>query len=348
MKAFEYLNPKTLPEALAAMALPGAVAYGGGTNLLDLMKTGAATPDGLVDLTGVQALRSITLDDAGNLRIGAAVRNATLARAPLLRAHAPMVAEALLSGASAQIRNMATVAGNVLQETRCPYFANPDAACARRDGGQGCDARVHGGREHAVIGWSEACRAVHPSDMCVPLVALDAKVELSGPEGVHLVALSDFLTLPEETPNRRNLLRSGEIITALVIPAAAAGLAGQSRYLKVRERTSFAFALVSAAAAVQVAGGKVIRARLALGGIAPKPWRVPGAEEAMVGRAATPETYRMAAEIALQGAAPSGDNGFKIELAKRTVVRAFEWAAADVPGLGRDLPASVFDTIPEA
>ncbi|RII37865.1 xanthine dehydrogenase family protein subunit M [Pseudooceanicola sediminis] len=348
MKPFQFLRPRTLSEAAEALRRPGAMAYGGGTNLLDLMKSHARTPDVLVDMTAVSALQDIALDAAGDLRIGAAVRNATLARSPLLQRHSPMVAEALLSGASAQIRNMATVAGNLLQETRCAHFSNPDAGCGRRDGGQECDARLHAGREHAVIGWSESCRAVHPSDFCVPLVALDAMVEIVGPSGLRRVALADFLLLPGDTPQRRTQLGAGDFITGLILPAAAAGFAAHGRYLKVRERTSFAFALVSAAAAVQIKEGRILAARLALGGVAPKPWRVTAAEDCMGGRPPTADVFRAAAEIALSGAAASGDNGFKIELAKRTVVRAFERATVGVAPLDAAMPASVFDTLSKA
>ena len=232
------------------------------------------------------------------------------------------VAEALLSGASAQLRNAATAAGNVMQRTRCPYFTDTGSACNKREPGSGCDARGGETRLQAILGWSEACIATHPSDFCVPLVALDAVVEIAGPAGTRTVPLEAFHHLPGDAPERETVLEPGELITALVLPPEAAGFSAHSRYLKVRDRTSYAFAVVSAAVALRLDGGRIAEARLALGGVALKPWRAREAESLLAGRAPDEPAFRAAADAALAGAKPSGDNAFKIELARRLVVRA--------------------------
>jgi xanthine dehydrogenase YagS FAD-binding subunit len=252
----------------------------------------------------------------------------------------PAVAEALLAGASPQIRNAATVGGNLLQRTRCAYFFDPASACNRRDPGAGCDARegVNGG--HAILGWSDACIATHASDFCVPLVALDAVVEIVGPGGMRTIPLEDLHRLPGDSPARETILGPGELVVALRLPAEAAAVRGHSRYLKLRERTSFAFALVSVAVGLDLADGRIRRARLALGGVAAKPWRARAAEDALVGSAADRDAFARAAAIALADARPSGDNAHKIELARRLVVRALE-AAAGAPERMPALPASV-------
>lgn len=343
MTPFEYLRPATLADAVAAAAIPGAAVLAGGTNLLDMMKTGAARPTRLVDVGRLPGLDRIEMRADGSARIGALVRNADLARYRAFARAYPAVAEALLSGASAQLRNAATVGGNLMQRTRCPYFFDPASACNRRNPGAGCDAL--GGESHAaaILGWTPACIAVNPSDFCVPLVALDAMVEVIGPSGARTLPLEALHRLPGADPGAvapDTTLALGEIVVALVLPPAAAFRA-HARYLKLRERTSFAFALVSAAAALDLDGGRIRAARLALGGVAAKPWRVHAAEAVLAGAAPERAAFARAAEAALAGARPSGDNAEKIELARRLVVRALEAAAAGTPARLPALPASV-------
>jgi xanthine dehydrogenase YagS FAD-binding subunit len=344
MNRFEYVRPRTIAEAVAAAALPGSAYLAAGTNLLDLMKIGVARPDRLIDLSHLPGLDAIEHLPDGAVRIGAQVRNADLAHDPGFRQRFPAVAEALLSGASAQLRNVATVGGNLLQRTRCAWFQDTASACNRRAPGSGCDALGGENRLHAVLGWSEHCIATHPSDFCVPLVALGAVVEVEGPAGRRDIPLRDFHLLPGDTPERESVLAAGELVVALRLPAEAAGFAAHARYVKLRERTSYAFAVVSAAAALRLEDGRVVEARLALGGVAAKPWRVEAAEAALAGAAPHATAFRHAAEIALAEARPSGDNAFKIELARRIAVRALTLAAAGTPQRLPALPASPFAT----
>jgi xanthine dehydrogenase YagS FAD-binding subunit len=337
---FDYIRPASVAEAVTAAAEPGAAYLAAGTNLLDLMKVGIARPGRLVDITRLPGLDGIEWLADGGVRIGALVRNADLAADAALARAFPAVAEALLSGASAQLRNAATVGGNLLQRTRCPYFQDPASACNRRQPGAGCDARQGENRGHAVLGWSEACIATHPSDFCVPLAALDAVVEVEGRDGRREIDLADLHRLPGETPERESALEPGELIVALRLPGEARAFAGHARYLKVRERTSFAFAVVSAAAALRVEDGRIAAARIALGGVAAKPWRAAAAEAVLAGASPGDEAFRRAAAAALAGARPSGDNGFKIALAQRTVARALRLAAAGTPERVAALPAS--------
>ena len=348
MKTFDYVRPSTIADALAATAAPGAAYLASGTNLLDLMKTGAARPDRLVDITYVAGLDRIENGPDGGLRIGALVRNADLAHNPDFFRSYPAVAEALLSGASAQLRNAATVGGNLMQRTRCAYFYDPVSACNRRGPGSGCDA-LHGeNRLHAILGWSPSCIAVHPSDFCVPLVALDAVVEIEGRKGRREIPLEALHRLPGDAPEQETTLEPGDLIVALRLPREAAAFAKHARYLKLRERTSYAFAVVSAAAALDIDGGKIRKARLALGGVAAKPWRVRAAEDILAGASADEALFRRAAEAALAEAKPSGDNAFKIELARRIVERALRLAAAGTPARLPALPGSAFSSIPGA
>jgi xanthine dehydrogenase YagS FAD-binding subunit len=348
MNLFDYVRPATVADAVAAAAEPGSAYLAAGTNLLDLMKVGVARPDRLVDITRLPGLDQIERLADGGVRIGALVRNADLAHDPDFAKTYPAVAEALLSGASAQLRNAATVGGNLLQRTRCAYFHDAAGACNRREPGSGC-AALHGeNRLHAVLGWSESCIATHPSDFCVPLVALDAVVEIEGKAGRREVAVEEFHRLPGDTPEIETVLQPGELIVAIGIPAEAAAFSGHARYLKLRERTSYAFAVVSAAAALDIAGGKVRQARIALGGVAAKPWRARAAEEVLAGARPDETAFRRAAEAALADAKPSGDNAFKIELARRIVVRALELAAQGTPERLPALPASPFSSIPGA
>ena len=342
MNRFEYLRPATASEAITAAAEPGSAFLAGGTNLLDLMKGRISQPTRLVDVTRLPGLNAIEQLPDGSVRIGALVRNSDLAHDPDFARRFPAVAEALLSGASAQLRNAATTAGNLMQRTRCQYFYDTASACNKRDPGAGCDA--HGGetRLNAVLGWSEHCIATHPSDFCVPLVALGAIVEIEGTGGRREVELEAFHRLPGDAPQRETALEPGELITAVRLPADAAGFAGHARYVKVRDRTSYAFAVVSAAACLRLDGGKVVDARVALGGVALKPWRAHEAERLLVGREPNQAAFRAAADIALAQARPSGDNAYKIELARRIVVRAFSLAAAGTPQPLPALPASAF------
>jgi xanthine dehydrogenase YagS FAD-binding subunit len=349
MNRFEYTRPATLTEAVAAGAVPGAAYLAAGTNLLDLMKGRVMRPGRLVDISRLPGLDRIAQLSDGAVRIGALVRNADLAHDADFARRFPAVAEALLSGASAQLRNAATVGGNLMQRTRCAYFYDTASACNKRDPGAGCDAVGGENRLHAILGWSEHCIATHPSDFCVPLTALDAVVEVAGPAGQREIPIESFHLLPGSTPERETMLEPGELITAVRLPPDASGFAAHARYLKVRERTSYAFAVVAAAAALRMDGGVVAQARIALGGVALKPWRARAAEAALTGARPGPAVFQRAAEAALADARPSGDNAFRIELARRVVVRALTLAAAGTPGRMPALPASPFSgAIPHA
>lgn len=344
MKNFDYVRPASIPEAIAAAAIPGAAYLAAGTNLLDLMKGGVSRPDRLVDVSRLPGLDRIEWAADGGVRIGAAVRNADLAYDANFARSFPSVAEALLSGASAQLRNAATVGGNLLQRTRCGYFYDVASACNKRVPGSGCDA-LHGeNRTHAVLGWSEACIATHPSDFCVPLVALGAIVEVEGATGRRDIPLESLHRLPGDQPARETTLEPSDLIVALRLPAESAGFASHARYLKIRERTSYAFAVASAAAALRIENKRILEARLALGGVAAKPWRAHAAEKLLAGATPGDSAFRQAAEAALAEATPSGDNAFKIDLAKGIVVRALALAAAGTPGRIPALPASPFSS----
>jgi xanthine dehydrogenase YagS FAD-binding subunit len=342
MNRFDYVRAGSVAEAIAAAAAPGSVYLAGGTNLLDLMKGNVMRPARLVDISRLPGLEEIERLDDGGWRIGALVRNADLAHDRDFAASFPAVAEALLSGASAQLRNAATAGGNVMQRTRCAYFYDTASACNKRDPGAGCEAIGGETRLAAILGASDSCIATHPSDFCVPLAALDAVVEIAGPAGTRDVALNDFYVLPGDDPARETVLAPGELITAIRLPSSAAAFAGRSRYVKVRDRTSYAFAVVSAAAGLVLEGGTIAQARLAFGGVAAKPWRARAAETALIGKTPGREAYRAAAEIAMADAKPAGDNGFKIELARRLAVRALTLAAAGTPARLPALPASPF------
>lgn len=344
MNRFDYIRPDSVPEAIAAAAVPGSTYLAAGTNLLDLMKVGIMRPERIIDITRLPGLNRIEWLPDGSVRIGAMVRNSDLAYDARFARTFPAVAEALLSGASAQLRNAATVGGNLMQRTRCAYFHDLNSACNRRDAGSGCDARDGENRLHAVLGWSEHCIATHPSDFCVPLVALDAVVEVEGPHGGREIPVDLLHVLPGATPERATALAPDELIVALRLTAEAAGFSANARYLKLRERTSYAFAVVSAAAALEVDGGKIRKARIALGGVAAKPWRAREAEAALAGTPASTEAFTKAAELALADAAPSGDNAFKIELARRIVARALSLALDGTPEVIPALPASPFST----
>lgn len=344
MKIFDFIQPTTIEEALAAWESRTSW-LSGGTNLVDLMKTGALQPDKVIDINHVPGLREIEVLPDGSTRIGALVSNAELAHDADFARRFPMVAEALLSGASGQLRNAATVAGNLMQRTRCAYFQDPNSACNRREAGSGCDAREGENANLAVLGWSDVCIATNPSDFCVPLSALDAVVEVRGMDGQREIAIGDFHLLPGTTPDRETALKPGELIVAIRLPAEAAEFAANARYLKVRERTSFAFAIASCAAALRMEGGHISEARLAVGAVAAKPWRVAEAEALLAGHMPDADLFARAADAALAGATPSGANAWKIELARRTVARALSMAAAGVPARTPALPASPFQDL---
>jgi xanthine dehydrogenase YagS FAD-binding subunit len=303
-------------------------------------------PKRLVDIGHLPGLDLIEWLPDGGVRIGTRVRNADLAYDPVVSTRFPAIAEALLSGASAQLRNAATVGGNLLQRTRCAYFYDPASACNKSQPGSGCDAHGGDNRLHAVLGWSGSCIATHPSDFCVPLAALDAVVEIEGPAGRRETALEDFHLLPGTTPERESVLTPGELVVAVRLPGSAAQFAAHTRYLKLRERTSYAFAVVSGAACLHIVDGVIAEARLALGGVAAKPWRARAAEAALAGVRPEREAFRRAAEAALAEARPSGDNAFKIELARRIVARALVLAAAGTPDHVPALPGSLFAPTP--
>jgi xanthine dehydrogenase YagS FAD-binding subunit len=315
-------------DARAAVSLftPGAKYLGGGTNLVDLMRETIEAPSALIDVAALPGGIEETAD--GGLRIGAAVKNTALAEHPLVRARYPMLARAILTGASGQIRNMATVGGNILQRTRCYYFYDDAARCNKRTRGAGCDAIDGFNRIHAILGASPDCVATHPSDMCVALVAIDAVVHLEGPEGARSLPLAALHRLPAGTPDIETELAAGELITAIELPPLP--FAARSEYRKVRDRASYAFALVSVAAAIDLDDGTIRDVRLAFGGVAHRPWRAWRAEEVLKGRPATPELFRAAAEAELDHAAPLSGNGFKIELVRRTMAAVLGSLAGDV------------------
>ena len=344
MNRFDYVRPNTIAEAVAAAAEPGAAYLAGGTNLLDLMKGAIAHPTRLVDVSRLPGLDGIERLADGSWRIGALVRNADLAHDPAFAKTFPAIAEALLSGASGQLRNAATVGGNLMQRTRCSYFYDTASACNKRVPGSGCDARDGDNRLHAILGWSDGCIATHASDFCVPLTAFDAVAEIEGKTSRREVAVDALHPLPGTTPERDSVPAPGELIIAVRLPPTASVFANHARYLKVRERTSYAFALVSAAAGLVIESGTIKEARLALGGVAAKPWRARSAEEMLAGVRLEPAAFARAAQTALADAKPSGDNAFKIALAERVIVRTLTLAAAGTPVRVPALPASPFSS----
>jgi len=329
MKQFAYVRPKTIAEAVAAAAEPGAVYLAGGTNLLDLMKGGVSRPDRLVDVTHLTGLDEIQHLPGGAVRIGALVGNAELAHDREFARRFPAVAEALLSGASAQLRNAATVGGNLLQRTRCAYFYDVVTPCNKRQPGSGCSAIEGLNRGHAILGTSNACIAVHPSDMCVAMRILDATVHVTGPAGDRAIPIADFHRLPGDTAQRDTDLEAGEIITAVELPAQ--GFAANHTYLKIRDRLSYAFALVSVSAGLELDGDTIKEGRFALGGVAHKPWRDPEAEAVLRGQPADETTFAHAADVLLRDARGYRDNTFKIDLARRCIVRGLTQAARGTP-----------------
>jgi xanthine dehydrogenase YagS FAD-binding subunit len=324
MQPFLYVHADSPDNAIAAGARADARYIAGGTTLIDLMRLEVMRPAAVVDITGLP-LASIE-DTGGGLRIGALATNTDVAYHPLVTARFPALSEALLSGASPQLRNMATVGGNLLQRTRCPYFRDGTSPCNKRTPGAGCAALDGFTRSHAVLGTSPRCIASHPSDMCVALVALDAVIHTHGAAGDRAIPIAEFHTLPGEHPEIESVLAPGELVTHVELPASP--LAARSRYTKVRDRASFAFALASAAVALDVRGSTIRDARIALGGVATRPWRAREAERWLTGRTTSLDSFRRAAALALEGAKPSTDNAFKVELARRTIVRALQRGAS--------------------
>lgn len=332
MHTFEFIRPPDSAAAIAAAAKSKTAQQGadvrfmgGGTTLIDLMKLNVETPDRVLDINRLP-LDKIEVMPDGGLKIGATARNSDLAYHPKVQSDYSVLSQAILQGASAQIRNMATVAGNLLQRTRCVYFRDTAMACNKREPGTGCPAITGHNRTLAIFGTSEHCIATNPSDMCIALAALEATVHIQGSKGTRAVAFGDFHVLPGNTPQRETVLEPGDLITHVTLPPPIAG--SKQHYLKLRDRASYEFALASAAVVLTIAGGKITRARLALGGVGTKPWRSPEAEAALTGKAANDTTFRQAAEAALQGAKPQSENKFKIELAKRCIAYALRTAAA--------------------
>ena len=327
---FSYVRVGDNPDAVLDTATPGSQLLAGGTTLIDLMRLGVMKPDRLLDINRLP-LAKIEETNQG-LSIGALARNSDLAHHPAVRRRFPALSEALLSGASPQLRNMATTAGNIMQRTRCPYFRDVGvAACNKRNPGSGCAAHEGYTRQHAVLGGGPHCIAVHPSDMCVALVALDAVVHVRGHYGTPVdgatareIPMASFHLAPGTTPERETSIGLGELITHVTLPATA--LAARSAYVKARDRASYAFALASAAVALQIEEGKIRAARVALGGVATKPWRSADAEQALVGHQPSDATFASAADAALASATPRPDNRFKVPLAKAIIIRALERA----------------------
>ncbi|HYL16594.1 MAG TPA: xanthine dehydrogenase family protein subunit M [Terriglobales bacterium] len=332
MNPFEFIRPADQTAAIAAAAHSKTAQQGadvrflgGGTTLIDLMKLNVETPSRVLDINRLP-LDKIEATPDGGLKIGAMARNSDLAYHPKVQKDYSVLSQAILQGASAQIRNMATVGGNLLQRTRCIYFRDTAMACNKREPGSGCPAITGHNRTLAILGASEHCIATNPSDMCVALAALEATVHIQGPKGQRAVAFGDFHLLPGSTPYRETVLEPGDLITHVTLPPPVAG--SKQVYLKLRDRASYEFALTSAAVVLSIARSNITGARIALGGVATKPWRSREAEAALTGKAANDATFRQAAEAALRGAKPQSENKFKIELAKRCLTHALRTATA--------------------
>jgi xanthine dehydrogenase YagS FAD-binding subunit len=334
MHTFEFIRPKDPAAAVATAAKAKTAQQGadirflaGGTTLIDLMKLNVETPARLIDINRLP-LDKIEATPDGGLKIGATVRNSDLAHHPSVRRDYSVLSQAILAGASAQLRNMATTAGNLLQRTRCMYFRDTAMPCNKREPGTGCSAITGSNRALAILGTSENCIATNPSDMCVAMAALEATIHVQGSKGSRAVPIGEFHLLPGNTPQRETLLEPGDLITHVTLPPPVAG--SKQVYLKLRDRASYEFALASTAVVITIAGGagggNVTRARVALGGVGTKPWRSPEAEAALVGQPANPATFRKAAEAALRDAKPQSENAFKIELAKRCLTHALQMA----------------------
>ena len=330
MHTFEFVRPPDSASAVANAAKAKTAQQGadvrfiaGGTTLLDLMKLNVETPARLIDINRLP-LGKVEATPEGGLKIGATVRNSDLAHHPAVQRDYAVLSQALLSGASAQLRNMATTAGNLLQRTRCMYFRDTAMPCNKREPGTGCPAITGSNRMLAILGTSDQCIATNPSDMNVAMAALEATIHVQGPKGQRAISIGDFHLLPGSTPHRETVLEPGDLITHVTLPPPVAG--SKQVYLKLRDRASYEFALASAAVVMTVANGKVTRARIALGGVGTRPWRSPEAEAALVGQTASAASFRGAAEAAMRGAKPRSENGFKVELAKRCLAHALQTA----------------------
>jgi xanthine dehydrogenase YagS FAD-binding subunit len=326
---FQYARATDVADAVRQIAAdPTARFIAGGTNLIDLMKYDVEKPLRLIDITRLP-LKTVEETPDGGLRIGALVPNSDLAYHPLVEQRYPLLSSAILAGASQQLRNMASTGGNLLQRTRCFYFYDAATPCNKREPGSGCSAIKGINRINAILGTSEACIATHPSDMCVALAALEARVHVAGPAGTRTIAFADFHRLPGDTPQLDTNLQPNELITAIELPAQ--GFAANYSYLKIRDRLSYAFALVSVAAALDIDGGRIRQARLALGGVAPKPWRNPDVEAALRGQTPDEQAFAGAADLLLRDAKGFAHNAFKIDLARRAIVRTMTQAANGTP-----------------
>jgi xanthine dehydrogenase YagS FAD-binding subunit len=323
MEPFKFIRAQDDQSAIRAALNSGSKFIAGGTNMLDLMKLNIEAPKQVVDINKLSLYKIEELPN-GSVRIGALVKNSDLAYHPVIVKKYPVLSEALLSGASPQLRNMASVGGNLMQRTRCPYFYNTDFACNKRVPGSGCAAIDGYNRNNAILGTSDKCIATHPSDMCVAMAALGAVIYVHGSKGVRTIPFSEFHLLPGQTPHLEHNLRQDELITHVEIPAMP--YANRSHYLKVRDRASYEFALASAAVILDIQNGRIQHAHVALGGVGTRPWRAILAEKVLTGAMANPQNYRTAAEAALSQAKGHKDNAFKIELAKRTLVRALTTA----------------------
>ncbi|MCD5974404.1 FAD binding domain-containing protein [Pseudomonas quasicaspiana] len=330
MNPFTYSRPTSVNEAVN---LSGAATrfIAGGTNLLDLMKENVARPEHLIDITRLP-LNDISETADGGLLIGALVSNADLAWHPLIEQRYPLLSQAVLAGASPQLRNMASTGGNLLQRTRCYYFYDSTVPCNKREPGSGCPARDGLNRIHAILGASDECVATHPSDMCVALAALEAIVHVQGRAGQRTIEFADFHRLPGDAPQRDNQLADDELITAIELPAPS--FAGQGKYLKIRDRASYAFALISVAASLELDGDVIRNVRLALGGVAHKPWRDKVVEQMLVGKPVSRENFAAAADALLADAEPLEHNAFKVKLARRAIIRTLSDAAVDAAATG--------------
>lgn len=326
MKSFQIEHASTVEDAIRGVVASGGKYLAGGTNLIDLMKGNVEGPPALVNLRSL-GMKKIYATPSGGVMIEAGTSNSAVANHPLIRKQYPVVSQAILSGATTQLRNMATAGGNLLQRTRCPYFMEVSfKSCNKRIPGSGCAARDSFNREHALFGASESCVAIHPSDMAVAMRILDAIVHVQGPEGKRSIAFEDFFRSPGDTPQIDNSLHSAELILGIELPPSNFG--ATSWYLKVRDRHSYAFALVSVAAGLTIRYGIIENAAIALGGVAPMPWRVREAEESLRGKPVAPASFSVAAELALAGAKPLSQNGFKIDLGKHSVVRTLTLASS--------------------
>jgi xanthine dehydrogenase YagS FAD-binding subunit len=330
MKTFEFIRPKGADAAVDAATRAKTAQQGadvrflaGGTTLIDLMKLNVETPARILDINRLP-LDRIEATPGGGLKVGATVRNSDLAHHPTVQRDYPVLSQALLSGASAQLRNMATTAGNLLQRTRCAYFRDTAMPCNKREPGSGCPAITGSNRTLAVLGASEHCIATNPSDMCVALAALEAKIHVQGAKGARAIPIGDFHLLPGNTPERETVLEPGDLVTHMTLPPPVAK--SKQVYLKLRDRASYEFALASAAVLIVIADGNISLARIALGGVGTKPWRSPDAEKVLVGQPANQTNFRKAAEAALRDAKPQSENKFKIELARRCLMHALDTA----------------------